>query len=95
MPKVRTNGIDVYYEIHGSGAPVVLIGGLGADTFLWFRQTPELSKQFQVIVFDTRGAGQSDKPVEPYSIRMFADDTAGTPALWITRRSSTRRSPDS
>ncbi len=77
MPKMRSNGIDLYYEIHGNGEPVVFIGGVGADTFLWFRQTPELCKQFQVIVFDTRGAGQSDKPVEPYSIRMFADDTAG------------------
>lgn len=77
MPKIHANGIDLYYEIHGSGEPVVLIGGLGADTFLWFRQTPELCKQFQVIVFDSRGAGQSDKPVEPYSIRIFADDTAG------------------
>ncbi len=77
MPKIQTNGIDTYYEIHGFGEPVVLIGGLGADTFLWFRQIPELSKQFKVVAFDTRGAGESDKPVEPYTIRMFADDTAG------------------
>jgi pimeloyl-ACP methyl ester carboxylesterase len=77
MPKIQTNGINTYTEIHGSGEPVVFIGGLGADIFLWFRQVPELSKQFQVIAFDTRGAGESDKPVEPYSIRMFADDTAG------------------
>ncbi len=77
MPKIQTNGINTYYEIHGTGEPVVFIGGLGADTFLWFRQVPELSKQFQVIVFDTRGAGQSDKPEEPYTIKMFADDTAG------------------
>ncbi len=77
MPKIQTNGINTYYEIHGSGEPVVLIGGLGADTFLWFRQVPELSKQFQVIAFDTRGAGESDKPEQAYSIRMFADDTAG------------------
>ncbi len=77
MPKIQTNGINTYYEIHGSGEPVLLIGGLGADIFLWFRQVPELSKQFQVIAFDTRGAGQSDKPEQPYTIRMFADDTAG------------------
>ncbi len=77
MPKVLTNGINTYYEIHGTGEPVVLIGGQGADTFLWFRQVPELSKSFQVIVFDTRGSGESDKPDEPYTIKMFADDTAG------------------
>ena len=64
MPKIQANGINIHYEIHGTGDPVVLIGGLGADTFLWFRQTPELSKNFQVIAFDNRGAGESDKPEE-------------------------------
>ena len=77
MPVVHANGIDIHYEIHGSGEPLVLIGGLGADTFLWFRQVPELSRHFQVIVFDNRGSGESDKPEEPYTIKMFADDTAG------------------
>jgi pimeloyl-ACP methyl ester carboxylesterase len=86
MPKIQANGINIHYEIHGEGEPVVLIGGLGADTFLWFRQTPELSKDFQVIVFDNRGAGESDKPEESYSIKMFADDTAGLlKALGIAR----------
>ncbi len=77
MPTIHANGIELYYESHGSGEPVVMIGGLGADTFLWFRQTPELCRYFQVIVFDNRGAGRSDKPEEPYTIPMFAADTAG------------------
>jgi pimeloyl-ACP methyl ester carboxylesterase len=77
MPKVQANGIQIHYEIQGSGEPIVFIGGLGADTFLWFRQVPELSKQFRVIVFDNRGAGESDKPAEPYTVSMFAADTAG------------------
>lgn len=86
MPEIQANGINIHYEIHGEGEPVVLIGGLGADTFLWFRQTPELSKNFQVIVFDNRGAGESDKPEEAYTIKMFADDTAGLlKALDISR----------
>ena len=57
MPKIQANGINIHYEINGTGDTVVLIGGLGADTFLWFRQTPELSKNFQVIAFDNRCAG--------------------------------------
>jgi pimeloyl-ACP methyl ester carboxylesterase len=77
MPKVEVDGIRINYELHGSGEPVVLIGGLGADTSLWFCQAPELSKHFQLIAFDNRGAGESDKPDEPYSIPMFAADTAG------------------
>lgn len=86
MPKVKANGIDLNYEIHGTGRPVLLVGGLGADMFLWFRQTPELRKHFQVIAFDNRGAGESDKPEEPYTIPMFAADTAGLlQALGISR----------
>ncbi len=88
MPKVKANGIELYYEVHGSGEPLVLIGGLGADTFLWFRQVPELCKYFQVIVFDNRGSGESDKPETPYTIPMFAADTAGLlQALGIERAS--------
>jgi len=86
MPKVKANGIDIHYEVHGAGQPVVLIPGLGADTFLYFRQIPEFSKHFQVIAFDPRGAGESDKPDEPYSIATFAADTAGLlQALGIPR----------
>ncbi len=88
MPKLQANGIQIYYEIHGTGEPVLFIGGLGSDTFLWFRQVPELSKHFQVIIFDNRGSGQSDKPEGPYSVSMFAADTAGLlQALGITKAS--------
>lgn len=86
MTLVDVNGIRLNYEIHGSGAPVVLIGGLGADTFLWSHQIPAVAQRFQVIVFDNRGAGESDKPDEPYTIPMFAADTAGLmTALGIER----------
>ncbi len=86
MPTIQANGIKLYYETHGSGEPLVLIGGLGADRFLWFRQTPELCKYFRVIVFDNRGAGESDQPDVDYSMAMFAADTAGLlEALGIPR----------
>ncbi len=77
MPKVKANGIELNYQVSGAGEPLVLIGGLGADMFLWFRQVPELCEHFQVIAFDNRGAGESDKPEVPYTIPMFAADTAG------------------
>ncbi len=77
MPKIKVDSIQLNYEIHGSGDPVVLIGGLGADMFLWFRQIPELCKHFQIVAFDNRGAGESDKPEESNTISMFAADTAG------------------
>src|SRR5262249_35540172 len=75
VPQVRAGDIDIYYEIHGSGAPTLtLIRGLGADLCSWFAQIPEFSKHFQTVVFDNRGAGRTSKPDTPYSIRQMAAD---------------------
>ena len=76
MGKLRVNDIELYYEMHGEGDPLLLIMGLRRNTEWWYRQIPALSKHFRVIAFDNRGAGRSDKPPEEYSIRLFADDTA-------------------
>lgn len=77
MPFVRTNGISMYYEVHGEGEPVVLIGGLGSQTQSWATQAPLYSANYKVIVFDNRGAGRTDKPDEPYSLEQMAEDTIG------------------
>ena len=76
MATVRVNGIELYYELHGAGEPVVLIQGLGANITGWDLQLEPLSRQYQLIAFDNRGAGRSEKPEEPYSIHQMADDTA-------------------
>jgi pimeloyl-ACP methyl ester carboxylesterase len=76
MPKIKANGINIYYEIHGRGDPLVLIMGLRRNAEWWYCQIPALSEHFQVLVFDNRGAGRSDQPEEEYSISLFADDTA-------------------
>ncbi len=77
MTIAHVNDIDIYNEIHGSGPPLVLIMGLRRNAEWWYHQIPELSKHFAVVAFDNRGAGRSDKPAIDYSIRLFADDTAG------------------
>jgi 3-oxoadipate enol-lactonase len=76
MPRTRIDNIEMYYEVHGSGEPVVLIHGLSMDSSTWFNQVPVLSQKYQVIVFDNRGVGQTDAPNETYSTEMMADDTA-------------------
>jgi 3-oxoadipate enol-lactonase len=76
MATLRVNGVELYYEMHGRGEPVLLIHGLGSSTRDWDPQVPQLSKQFQVITFDVRGHGRSGKPKERYSVKLFADDTA-------------------
>jgi len=77
VPEVKVNDIQLYYEMHGQGEPLVLIMGLGASTRGWDMQIPTFSREFQVVAFDNRGSGRSDKPDSSYSIRLFADDTAG------------------
>jgi pimeloyl-ACP methyl ester carboxylesterase len=76
MPTVKVNDIQIYYEIHGEGKPLFLIGGLGLDLSELQSMSGWLAQRYQVIVFDNRGAGRTDKPDVPYSIEMMAKDTA-------------------
>jgi len=77
MPKTKTNGIELYYQIHGEGKPLVLISGLGYSLWQWHKMVPFLAEHFQVVIFDNRGAGQSQKPDGPYTAQMLAADTVG------------------
>ncbi len=76
MPEVEANGITIHYDIAGSGDPVVLISGLGYGLWQWYKMVPGLAEHFQVITFDNRGAGQTDKPPGPYTVQILAADTA-------------------
>ncbi len=75
MPQIAVNGIRLYYETHGQGEPLLLISGVGYGTWLWFKQLPALSQHYKIILFDNRGAGQSEKPDEEYSVALLAQDT--------------------
>jgi len=75
MPKVQVNGIDLFYEIKGTGEPLLLIAGFMCDRTYWSLLMPYLS-QYQVIRFDNRGIGQSSVPDSPYSIQQMANDAA-------------------
>jgi pimeloyl-ACP methyl ester carboxylesterase len=77
LPVIPVNGIEIYYEEHGSGRPLILIQGLSYATPMWHWQVSDLKNHFRVILFDNRGSGQSSKPDLPYSIGMFAADTTG------------------
>ncbi len=76
MPTIKINDIDMFYEIHGEGEPLLLIHGLGSSSRDWEYQIPQFSKQYKVITIDLRGHGKTSKPKGPYSIRGFADDVA-------------------
>src|SRR2546428_13464512 len=51
--------------------------GFGGDHLAWAFQVRALAEHYRVVTFDNRGAGQSDAPEPPYTIRTMADDTAG------------------
>jgi len=69
--------MQVYFEEHGKGKPLLLIQGLGYPSGMWFLQIPPLSRHFRTIVFDNRGVGKTDKPDEMYSVPLMASDAAG------------------
>lgn len=76
MPIIKVSNIEIYYEIHGEGEPLLLIHGLGSSSRDWEYQIPKFSKLYKVIIIDLRGHGKTSKPKGPYSIRGFADDCA-------------------
>ena len=79
MPKIKVNGVSLYYELHGSkNRPVLVLNNgiiMNASTS-WIFQTSTLSKKFRVIQYDCRGQGKSDHPCTPYSMELHADDLA-------------------
>ena len=77
MATLTANGITIGYEITGSGPPLVLVAGLGYSRWMWHKMVPGLAKNFQVISYDNRGVGESDKPAGPYTAQLLADDLAG------------------
>lgn len=78
MPIIKVNDINIYYEIHGEGFPLIDIIGLACDVNWWLPEIIEAHSQyFKTIIFDNRGAGRTDKPDFPYSINMMAEDTIG------------------
>lgn len=74
MPKIKVNDINMYYEVHGQGEPLVMIAGFSADHFTWLPVVELLKSSYQIILLDNRGAGQTDVPDEPYTIQQMADD---------------------
>ena len=77
MGRVNVNGIELYYESQGTGPAVLLVPGLGADTRLFGGVIGPLAGTCQVIAFDPRGAGRSEKPPGPYTVEQMANDAHG------------------
>jgi 3-oxoadipate enol-lactonase len=77
VPKVALPGIELNYERAGEGEPLLLIQGMSGNHLAWGRPFSSLLEQsFEVIAFDNRGIGLSQRVTEAFSIAEMAADTA-------------------
>jgi pimeloyl-ACP methyl ester carboxylesterase len=65
MALVPVNGVTLYVEEHGTGAPILGIHGTGSSALLWASAVPGLAQRGRVILYDRRGCGRSERP-SPY-----------------------------
>jgi non-heme chloroperoxidase len=73
--KENSGNIDIYYEDHGSGKPVVLVHGWPLSGASWEKQTPVLvNAGYRVITYDRRGFGKSSQPASGYDYDTLAED---------------------
>ncbi len=77
MSLTQANGIELYYELAGTGDRLLFISGTGSD----LRRTPRLTDvpafaEFEVLQYDQRGLGQSEVPDGPYTMADYGNDAA-------------------
>jgi pimeloyl-ACP methyl ester carboxylesterase len=70
------NGLDMYYEIHGAGEPLVVLPGAYMTVELMGDLVPVLAKSHRVIAVEFQGHGHTADIDRPFSYEQFADDTA-------------------
>lgn len=74
MPIAKLEKINLYYEVHGIGEPIVFIPDLLESSQSWQFVANKLAKHFQLILIDNRGVGRSDKSETEFSISDMAGD---------------------
>lgn len=72
--KAQVNGIDLYYQIHGDGPPLILLHGGLANSDYWYNQTLVFAEKYKVIAIDSRGHGRSTFTEEPITYALMASD---------------------
>jgi pimeloyl-ACP methyl ester carboxylesterase len=75
MPTTDVNGVEIYYEVQGSGETVLLVPPNWWPCATWnVGVVPFLSKRYRTLVYDGRGTGRSGKPKDGYTVRQFSLD---------------------
>ena len=74
MPHADLNGLQIHYDVHGEGDPLVCVHGLGCDRRAWVMQIQPFSALYKTVFFDNRDVGQSSLAPHDYSTADMADD---------------------
>jgi pimeloyl-ACP methyl ester carboxylesterase len=79
MPKALVNGVNLYYEEHGQGTPLVFVHEFAGEARSWDLQVSFFSRRYRSIAYNARGYPPSDVPDDPkaYSQRQAVDDIRG------------------
>ncbi|MGI9616419.1 MAG: alpha/beta fold hydrolase [Acidimicrobiales bacterium] len=76
MPRLEINGLDLYYERHGAGPPLLNVSGSGGDLRNSRPERSPLNDHFDVVHYDQRGLGRTSTPDGPYTMDQYSDDAA-------------------
>jgi pimeloyl-ACP methyl ester carboxylesterase len=74
MPKVKVNDIEMYYEVHGEGSPLLMLHGFTASSQMWNQYIEDFQPHFQLIIPDLRGHGKTTNPSRQYTARQSSQD---------------------
>jgi len=76
MPIAANDGVDLSYDLEGPGdaETIAFVEGLSYGTWMWRWQREALREEYQTLVWDNRGTGDSDEPEGPYSTEQMAAD---------------------
>ncbi len=77
--KMSANGIDIHYDLTGSGPHVTFVHSLSSNHSIWESQVKTLKDSHALLTFDLRGHGRSSAPAGAYTLELLADDVLG---LW-------------
>jgi pimeloyl-ACP methyl ester carboxylesterase len=74
MPVASSDGVSIYYEVHGSGPPILFIHGSGGNHVAWWQQVAALRDNYTVVTMDLRGFGSSDSSMSEFDGQDFPED---------------------
>ncbi len=77
MPHVRINGARLWYEVRGSGEPLLLHHGYTASRVNWLPVAERLQDRYQIVLMECRGTGESEHTADGYSLEQYAADVIG------------------